>query len=268
VEAAGFDLLESAVSYRGEGAGLSLMLEVAGVTEEVTVTAFPGFAGESQRASQPVNNISSDAIFTRVRTVVAQAVSEETGVALQQTSPTMAGVFVRGLTGTKVNVYVDGVRYTTGAQRGGVNTFLDLIESSSLEEIEILRGANSAEYGSDALGGSIQFLTRVPELGTDEARVGLAVSAGAQTAHQGGNANASMSYGRRTFGFYANAAGRGVGEIRTGDGIDSHAAVTRFLGLPSDALMGERLPDTGFSQYGGMFKTNWTPNTQTQLVAS
>ena len=52
---------------------------------------------------------------------------------LQRTSPTMAGVFVRGLTGNKVNVFVDGVRYSNGAQRGGVNTFLDLIEPGMLE---------------------------------------------------------------------------------------------------------------------------------------
>lgn len=38
---------------------------------------------------------------------------------LQRTSPTMAGVVVRGLTGNKVTVLVDGVRYSNGAQRGG-----------------------------------------------------------------------------------------------------------------------------------------------------
>ena len=56
----------------------------------------------------------------------------------------MAGIFVRGLTGNKVNVFVDGVRYSNGAQRGGVNTFLDLIDPSVLEGIEVLRGPNSA----------------------------------------------------------------------------------------------------------------------------
>ena len=36
---------------------------------------------------------------------------------------------IRGLVGNKVNVFVDGVRYSNGAQRGGVNTFLDLIDA-------------------------------------------------------------------------------------------------------------------------------------------
>ena len=79
----------------------------------------------------------------------------------------MAGIFVRGLTGNKVNVFVDGVRYSNGAQRGGVNTFLDLIDPSTLEGIEVLRGTSSAQYGSDALGGSVQFLSNVPALVVD-----------------------------------------------------------------------------------------------------
>ena len=75
-------------------------------------------------------------------------------------------IFVRGLTGNKVNIFVDGVRYSNGAQRGGVNTFLDLIDPGALDTIEILRGPSSAQYGSDALGGSVQFLTKPPALGT------------------------------------------------------------------------------------------------------
>ncbi|HEY7699018.1 MAG TPA: TonB-dependent receptor, partial [Vicinamibacteria bacterium] len=184
------------------------------------------------------------------------------------TSPTMAGVFIRGLTGNKVNVFVDGVRYGNGAQRGGVNTFLDLIEATSLEEIEILRGPNSAEYGSDALGGSIQFITRSPALGGPDSELEAAVGAGAETAHEGVNANLSLSYGKSDLGFFGNVAGRAVGELRAGEGIDSHAAVTRFFGLASDRLMSARLPDTGYSQYGGLFKVNWTPSASTQLVAS
>jgi len=268
VEAAGFDEREVPVSLHAGRAPLGIVLEVEGVREAVTVTASPGYVQETEGASQPVNNVSSREIFTRVGTVVAEAVTEETGVMLQRTSPTMAGVFIRGLTGNKVNVFVDGVRYGNGAQRGGVNTFLDLIESTSLEEIEILRGPGSAEYGSDALGGSIQFITRAPALGAAGEGLQAALGAGAETAHQGASANLSLSYGRSDFGLFGNFAGRGVGDIRSGGGIDSHAAVTRFFGLPSDALMSDRLPDTGYSQYGGLLKANWTPSASTQVVAS
>ena len=96
------------------------------------------------------------------------------------------------------------------------------------------------------------------------AEVGL----GAQTAHRAGGGDAAVSYGRSAFGLFASGAFRNVGTIRTGGGIDSHAAVTRFLGVPSDQLMSERLPDTSFRQGSSMVKANWTPNSRTQFVAN
>ena len=125
---------------------IDVSLAVVALEEDVTVTASPGLVQDIRTLGQPVNVITSREIVERVQTVVAQAVVEEPGVQLQRTSPTMAGVFVRGLTGNKVNVFVDGVRYSNGAQRGGVNTFLDLIEPGMLESIEILRGPSSAQY--------------------------------------------------------------------------------------------------------------------------
>src|SRR4029453_16930977 len=94
---------------------LEITLRVNALREDVTVTASPDLVEDVRRAGQPVNIIDSEDIATRVTTVVAQAVEGETGVSLQQTSPTMAGVFVRGLTGNKVNVFVDGGGYANGA---------------------------------------------------------------------------------------------------------------------------------------------------------
>lgn len=267
VTAAGFGAHQTTTTMRG-AATLEIVLDVAAIREQVTVTATPGFAQDAARAIQPVTVISREQLDQRVTTVVAQAVSEEAGVHLQSTSPTMAGIFVRGLTGNKVNVFVDGVRYSNGAQRGGVNTFLNLIDQSTLEGIEVVHGPNSAAYGSDALGGTVQFLTRTPALAAAGRKVGGEIGLNAQTAHQGGGGNAALSFATPTFGLFATGAGRNTGEIRPGGGIDSHAAVTRFLGVPSDLLMDERLPNTGFQQYAGMLKANWTPSSRTQVVSA
>jgi hemoglobin/transferrin/lactoferrin receptor protein len=209
----------------------------------------------------------ADAIADRTRTVVAQAVAEEVGVHLQRTSPTIAGIFVRGLTGNKVNVFVDGVRYSTGAQRGGISTFLDLIEPTGLESIEILRGPNSAQFGSDALGGSVQFLSRTPSLSPDgRPRVTGMFGLTGGTAERVGGGNLVGAYSAARFAATMNLAARQAGEMRPGHGIDSHAAATRFLGVRSDAVMDERLPDTGFSQSGGTARANWTPGPRSEVV--
>ena len=268
VEAAGFGERRLGVSVTSTTAAVVVVLDLAAVREQVTVTSSPGLAQESVKSLQPVSVISREQLDQRVTTVVAQAVAEEAGVHLQATSPTMAGVFVRGLTGNKVNVYVDGVRFSNGAQRGGVNTFLNLIDQSTLEGVEVVHGPNSAEYGSDALGGTVQFLTRTPALAASGRKAGGEIALNAQTAHRGGGGNAALSLATTRFGIYATGGGRNTGNIRTGGGIDSHAAVTRFLGVPSNLLMDERLPNTGFQQYAGMLKANWTPNSRTQVVSA
>jgi outer membrane receptor protein involved in Fe transport len=248
---------------------LSVVLHVGGFEEEVTVSAIRDQVDSLRLAAQPVNVISAEDIAKRVKTVVAQAVAGEAGVQLQQTSPTMAGIFIRGLTGNKVNVFLDGVRYSNGAQRGGVNTFLDLIEPEALSTIEVLRGPSSAQYGSDALGGSVQFFSKAPSLGVvGSPRWGATGVVSAGTGHRNAGGAGTVAYRGDGLGVTGTFSGRSVGRIRTGDGVDSHAAVTRFLGVPSTVLMDERLPDTGFGQVGGVARANWTLNDSTSIVTS
>ncbi|MBY0493236.1 MAG: TonB-dependent receptor [Cyanobacteria bacterium] len=268
IEAAGFGLQRIAATVRANAPPVSIVLDVDGVRERVTVTSSPGIAQDSATAVQGVSVISQEQLDQRVHTVVAEAVAEEPGVHLQRTSPSMAGIFVRGLTGNKVNVYVDGVRYSNGAQRGGVNTFLNLIDPSAIGGVEVVHGPNSAEYGSDALGGTVQFLTRTPMLAASGSTAGGEISLNGTTTYEGGGGNAALSWGTSKFGLFAGGGGRKAGELRPGGGIDSHAAATRFLGIPSNAVMGERLPNTGFNQFNGMVKANWTPSSRTQVVST
>lgn len=268
VVASGFRMQQVGVHYTEGHGPVEIILDVAGLEEQVSVTASPGMVESPGRTLQRVSVIGPEDLNRRVGNVVAQAVTEETGVHLQQTSPTMAGIFIRGLTGNKVNVFVDGVRYSNAAQRGGVSTFLNLIDQSTVESIEILHGPSSAAYGSDALGGTAQFLTRTPSLSSSGEKVDAEIDVAAQTAHRGVEGDAAVSYGRSNFGLFASGAYRNVGRIRTGKGIDSHAAVTRFFGVPSNTVMDERLPDTDFRQGAGMVKANWTVNHRTQLVAN
>lgn len=237
---------------------LQVTLEIAPVTEEVTVTGEGGLIEETSRAVQSVSVITSDQILARAKAVLAQAVNEEVGVHLQRTSPTIAGVFIRGLGGDKVNVYVDGIRYSTSAMRSGIHTFLSLLDPTHVETIEVLRGPRSADYGSDALGGSFQLLTWPPPLAPDKVEWHGSWAMAMNTADWSMGSNLRASIGTRTLGLVVNAVGRRVNTLRPGRGVDSHSAVTRFLGLPSSVLYGPRLPDTGFTQYGGSTSLLWT----------
>ena len=150
---------------------VAVVLELIPISEQVTITAEAGLVADTRQVDTQVNVINERKILERAPEVVAQVVDEEPGVNLQRTSPSLSAVFVRGLTGRNVAVYVDGVRYTTSAQRGGVGTFFSLIEPSSLETVEILRGPNSSQYGSDVHGGVVNFISQAPQIRRSRRRV-------------------------------------------------------------------------------------------------
>ncbi len=244
---------------------LVVVLAPSRLEGEVSVTAQAGIVDDVHHSGRQVNVIDERDIHLRAKSVIAQIASDEVGVGLQRTSSSVAGVFVRGLGGNKVNVYLDGVRYTHSAARGGINTFLDLIGPAGVEGVEILRGPSSSRYGSGAIGGSVQFLSRIPSLshGTEvHGRLGTFFN----SSDMSFGSELTASLGTRRVGLSATISGRRVNTLRTGKGIDSHAAVTRYLGLRSDALAGPRLPDTAFTQYGGNLHLRWALAPTSQIV--
>jgi hemoglobin/transferrin/lactoferrin receptor protein len=72
-------------------------------------------------------------------------------------------VRIRGLGGNRVQMQIDGVDIADGFSIGSFsNAGRNFVDPELLERVEILRGAASALYGSDALGGVVQFRTRDP----------------------------------------------------------------------------------------------------------
>ena len=131
--------------------------------------------------------------------------------------------------------------------RGGPSQYFGWINSSAAERIEVLRGPGSVQYGSDALGGTIQVMSGAPAFTTGGVKVSGAVDALYGSADRTGGGGASVVVQSSGAAFRAGLDTRQVGDLRTGRGIDSHAAVTRFLGLPS-SVMGTRLRDTSYEQ--------------------
>ncbi|HLM60322.1 MAG TPA: TonB-dependent receptor plug domain-containing protein, partial [Pyrinomonadaceae bacterium] len=241
-------------------------LEIALTVGEsrVTVTAEVGQTERIENVPQAVSSINSNEILQRATSVIAQIGEEEVGLNVQRTSPTVGAIVVRGLTGKNVVNYVDGVRYTNGAQRGGINTFLNLNDPSNFSTVEVLRGPNAAQYGSDSLGGAVNLLTKSPIFG-DTAKFGGEIIPFFRTADKSFGSSVLISYGTNKLGGFLNVFGRRINTLRTADGIDSHSAVTRFLGLPSTILY-DRNPNTEFTQYGGSFRLNYAPREDRQIV--
>lgn len=84
------------------------------------------------------------------------------GVSISQSSPLGGGqssVYVRGAGDGKSLVMVDGVPMGDPSSIGGAPS-MEMLNLSFLDRVEVLRGNQSSLYGSDALGGVINFVTR------------------------------------------------------------------------------------------------------------
>jgi len=99
-----------------------------------------------------------------------EALIGTTGVWLQKTNHGGGSPFIRGLTGQQTLLLIDGIRLNNATFRSGPNQYLNTIDPQSISQIEVLRGSGSVPYGSDALGGVAQILTKSP-LFTDSLQV-------------------------------------------------------------------------------------------------
>ncbi|NYT25779.1 TonB-dependent receptor [Alcaligenaceae bacterium] len=93
---------------------------------------------------------------------VVDILARQPGVQITDTGgrQTPTGVMLRGANPNHTLVLIDGMRIN-GSIQGGVNW--GAIDPALIERIEILRGAASSLYGSDAIGGVINIITRKGE---------------------------------------------------------------------------------------------------------
>ena len=89
-----------------------------------------------------------------------EALIGQPGVWMQKTHHGGGSAFVRGLTGNQTLLLIDGIRVNNSTYRYGPNQYLATIDALSLGRIEVMQGAGSVQYGSDALGGTLNLFSR------------------------------------------------------------------------------------------------------------
>lgn len=176
---AGFISREIPVDLKpGETTEIEVLLEPTRLTlhEEITVTAErdPKTSFESPFA---IRILTARKISEQWPRTSPEALPEAAGVWLQKTNHGGGSPFLRGLTGNQVLALVDGIRLNNSTCRYGPNQYINGIDPYSTDRIEILPGAGSTLYGSDAVGGVLNFLTPSPGLaahGTEISAAGRA----------------------------------------------------------------------------------------------
>ena len=107
----------------------------------------------------PVRVITRDDIELSLATDVAELLRFEAGIDIGRNGgPGQAtSIFLRGTESNHTLVLIDGVRMNPGTIGGAA---IQHIAPEVIERIEIVKGARSALFGTDAIGGVINIITR------------------------------------------------------------------------------------------------------------
>ncbi len=133
-------------------------------------TNLPPVIVTASRVAEPVNTVaastatfSSEDLYEEQTRTLPEVLDATTGVMVQKTSYGQGSPYIRGFTGFRTLLLVDGIRLNSPVFRDGANQYWNTVDSFSLDSVEVLKGPGSALYGSDAVGGTVQAFTLLPE---------------------------------------------------------------------------------------------------------
>lgn len=120
------------------------------------------------KAPEAISTLNNNEIELMQPTNTAYALFGTAGVWMQQTNNGGGSPFVRGLTGNQTLIMIDGIRLNNSTFRYGPNQYLNTINVNTIERVEVMRGSGSVQYGSDALGGTVHFISKAPKIISDQ----------------------------------------------------------------------------------------------------
>lgn len=165
-----------------------------------------------------VSVLTSDDLERNQQSYVLDALETIPGVAISQNGSFggTASVSIRGAGSGRTVLMIDGVQLNDASSPGGAYNF-GTLDTYNIERVEVLRGPQSTLYGSDAIGGVINIITKT---GGDGLGGKMFLEGGSFNAQRGG---ASLHGGDGKFGFNLSASGTNTDGISAADENDGNS---------------------------------------------
>lgn len=142
-------------------AGIETTADGAVKLNQIVVTA-TGFEQNITDAPASITVVPGEELEKGAYRDLTDALKDVQGVAVTG-SAAERDIFIRGLPGSYTLLLVDGKRQSTRDARTNGNSGFEqsfLPPANAIERIEVIRGPMSSLYGSDAMGGVINIITK------------------------------------------------------------------------------------------------------------
>ncbi|MEL7111823.1 MAG: TonB-dependent receptor plug domain-containing protein, partial [Pseudomonadota bacterium] len=158
--------LLSAVSLSLVSPGLAQDTDDEVATQETIIVEGSRLNLKVTEVGTSIGVITADDIDALGVDFAIDAIASVAGVTVNQNGPFggQASVRIRGAASEQTLVLIDGVPVNDPSSPGGGFNFAR-VDTESIERIEILKGAQSTLWGTDAIGGVVSIKTKQPEAG-------------------------------------------------------------------------------------------------------
>lgn len=244
------------------------------VLDNVTITAFKVPLLPEQTPFH-VTRINNQKLRTSPSVNNAYLLRDHGNVFVQQSQLGGGSPVIRGFEASRVLLVVDGVRMNNAIYRTGHLQNILTIDKNIIDNIQIIHGANSTLYGTDALGGIIDIQTENPFNAVRSAGKPFLATLGTQynSAFNSLNSYAKFNYGNKKIAGVTilsfNKTGNLVQGSRYKNAETEHWKRTQYIETVNgeDAVKENPNPNkqihSAYDQVDVLQKLAWKPNETT-----
>ncbi len=126
---------------------------------EIVVTANRTIE-EKKEVPYTTEILTAEDLLENATRTLPQAFLNTPGVLVQQTTPGHGSPYIRGFTGRQNLLLQDGIRLNNSTWRGGPVQYWNTLDAQAIDRIELIKSQGSVLYGSDAIGGTVNTLSK------------------------------------------------------------------------------------------------------------
>lgn len=221
---------------------MEITMAIGGVNEQVTVTATRTQV-TAEETAVPVSIVGRELIEEKNINSVGEIFRTLPGTSTVNEGAFQVRPRIRGLDSNRVLILVDGERLNnsrTSTSQSGIE--LGLVDIADIESVEVVRGSGSVLYGTDALGGTINIITRdTPSRRTDGFRFGARLNTLFSSNEKGRRGSLSVNGSGKYFAFNLAQSMERFGNYFTGDPSPDFLANLRNASFEGITDKGEAL---------------------------
>lgn len=113
----------------------------------------------------PVSVVNREDIVEQAPNNISDLFFEMPGVDVNGIGANQSRPVIRGLRGQRILLMEDGIRMNSSRRQQDFGEIPAMVDVAGIERVEVVRGPASVLYGSDAIGGVINIITKVPDYG-------------------------------------------------------------------------------------------------------